>query len=115
MGDHAGEDEGRQEREGENERIEEAVVPSPYTVAHPGAVMVKPFWKKAGGEGLVQAWLATNQHRCSEASHLGWLSHPLLVPQTLPASGPVRVHTFFPLFPGEGKFLFHVLAEKSLP
>lgn len=43
MGDHAGEDEGRQEGEGENKRIKEAVVPSPHTVAHPRAVMVKPF------------------------------------------------------------------------
>lgn len=43
VGDHAGEDEGCQEGEGEDERIKEAVVPSPDTVAHPGAVMVKPF------------------------------------------------------------------------
>lgn len=43
VGDHAGEDEGRQEGEGQDKRIKEAVVPSPDTVAHPGAVMVKPF------------------------------------------------------------------------
>lgn len=43
VGNHAGEDEGRQEGEGENKRIKEAVVPSPHTVAHPRAVMVKPF------------------------------------------------------------------------
>lgn len=60
VGDHTGEDEGRQEREGENKRIEEAVVPSPHTVAHPRAVMVKPFWKRARGDGLAPAWPAAS-------------------------------------------------------
>lgn len=43
VGDHAGEDKGRQEGEGENKRIKEPVIPSPHTVAHPRAVMVKPL------------------------------------------------------------------------
>lgn len=46
MGDDAGKDEGSQEGEREDEGIEVAVVTLPHTVAHPGAVVVKPLWKR---------------------------------------------------------------------
>lgn len=39
----------------------------------------------------MQAWLATNQHRCSDAlTPAGFPTPSLSDPQTLPASGPVR-------------------------
>lgn len=74
VGDHTGKDEGRKEGEGEDERVEEAVVPPPHTVAHPGTVMVKAFWKRERGNRLVRSGLP---HRSSEASPLSWGSPAL--------------------------------------
>lgn len=83
--------------------------------------MVKPFWKRAGGGELVQAWLGNQPAQVFRRPHPGWLSHPL----TLRSSDtpcfwscknrlPRLTHSSL-VFPGEGKFLFYVLAAKPLP
>lgn len=85
--------------------------------------MVKPFWKRAGGEGLVQAWLAPTSTGVLRPHTLAGFPTPSLsAPAALRHSLLLvlwelvaMAHTFFPIFPGEGKFLFQVLAAKPLP
>lgn len=43
---HAAKNERCQEGERHDEGVEEAVVSFPYTVPHPGAVMVESLWKR---------------------------------------------------------------------
>lgn len=52
MDDVKGEDVNGEQREGHGEQVEVPVVPLAHTVAHPGAVVVKPIWgrrTKVGG------------------------------------------------------------------
>lgn len=45
-----GEDIDGEQRQGEDEEVEVAVVPLPHAVAHPGAVMVKPLCKESSAQ-----------------------------------------------------------------
>lgn len=52
VGGHTAEDEGGEKGKRDDEHVEEAVVALSHAISHPGAMMVKPLWRKGNHMGL---------------------------------------------------------------